>query len=405
MERRTFLSGGAAAVTARAYSQVAGAGDRLRWGLIGCGLQGTSHLGRILKMAESDNVQVAAVCDVYDKRAEAAAALAPGAKPYRDYRRMLERKDLDYVTVVTPDHNHARIALAAMEAGKHVYIEKPMTHTVEEAKQVVAAAARTGRKVQVGVQSMSDDSYETAYRYVKEGALGKVVVAQIDYSRNYTKDDDFWLRPVDPDVRPGENFDWDLFLGPAQRRPFDPERYFQWIRYWDYSGGIPTGLLVHRVTRIIKALGLTLPENGSAHGGKFHFTGSRAEIPDTFNVMLDYPGGPTVLLVSSLANDTPVEHTLRGNKATLRFQADGFTIRPQKDWAGAMKEIVHKRTGAEDLRLHHRNLMNAIRRGEPLKCDATLGLYGTVAGLFGVKSYRARKYMVWDREKQDIVAS
>ncbi|HWQ53723.1 MAG TPA: Gfo/Idh/MocA family oxidoreductase [Bryobacteraceae bacterium] len=404
MQRRAFMAAGAAALTARAYSQVRGANERLRWGLIGCGVQGTHHLGSILKMAESDNVEVAAVCDVFDKRAEQAGALAPGAKRYRDYRRMLERKDLDYVTVATPDHAHGRLALAALEAGKHVYIEKPMTHTVEEAKQVVAAAARTGRKVQVGVQSMSDDSYETAYRYVQEGALGKVVMAQIDYSRNY-RGDDFWLKPVDPDLRPGKNFDWDLFLGPAPQRPFDPDRYFQWIRYWDYSGGVPTGLLVHRVTRIIKALGLTVPESGSAHGGKFQFTGSRAEIPDTVNVMLDYPGGPTVLLVSSLANDTAIEHTLRGHKATLHFHANGFTIWPQKVWAGEVKEIVHQRTGAEDVRLHHRNLMNAIRLGEPLKCDATLGYYGTVAGQFGVKSYRARKYMVWDREKQDIVAS
>jgi predicted dehydrogenase len=305
------------------------------------------------------------------------------------------------VVIATPDHLHAQMAIDAASAGKHVYVEKPMTHTVEEAQRVVAKIKETGVKLQVGVQGMCDDSYETAYKYVKAGTLGKVVIAQIDYSRNYR--DDYWLKPVDPDIKPGVNFNWDLFLGPAPKRPFSAERYFNWIRYFDYSGGVPAGLFVHRVTRLIKALGLTIPEYGSAHGGKFEFTSSTAEVPDTINIMLDYPGGPTVMLISSLANDTPVPHVLRGHKATLEFTRTGFTITPQKLFEKEVKEVVHVKTGGEDTELHWLNLIRAIRVGEPLKCDVMLGYYGVVACQFGILSQQQRKYMKWDKSRERIV--
>jgi predicted dehydrogenase len=399
MTRRQFAAGAVSLAGARARSQQRP--DRLRAGLVGCGIRGVgAHIATLRKMQEVDNVSVTAVCDIFEKRAQRAAQLT-GATAYQDYRSLLADRNVDFVIIATPDHLHAQMSIDAAGAGKHIYCEKPMTHTVEEARRVVAKIRETGVKMQVGVQGMSDDSYETAYRYVQEGALGKVVVAQIDYSRNYRGD--YWLKPADPDAKPGVNLNWDLFLGPAPRRPWDPDRYFNWIRYWDYSGGVPAGLFVHRVTRIIKALGLTFPEYGSAHGGNFQFTETRAEVPETINIMLDYPGGPTVLLISSLANDTPVAHLLRGHKATLEFTPTGFTIRPQKLYAQEAKEIVHRKTGGEDTELHLRNLLRAIRHDEPLKCDHMLGYYGVAACQFGILSYRQRKYMKWDGSSERIV--
>jgi predicted dehydrogenase len=251
------------------------------------------------------------------------------------------------------------------------------------------------------VQAMSDDSYEAANKYVKDGVLGKVVLAQIDYSRNHL--DDFWAYPIDADAKPGVNLDWKAWLGPAPKRPWSPERYFRWRQFWDYSGGIATDLFIHRVTRIIKSVGLTFPERGVGSGGKWEFTNSLAEVPDTFNVMLDYPGGPTVLLVSSMANDTPVDHVLRGHKATLEFRDGGFVIRPQELFAKNAKEITYKKTGAEDVMHHHRNLMAAVRRNEPLKCDCMMGYYGVVACEMGVQSFRRRRYMRWDAKKEQLV--
>ncbi len=400
ISRRTLLAATVSSLAARSYARLAGAADRLRVGVIGCGGMGTGHIRALLNMKESDNLEIVAVSDVYQKHLDRAAQLT-GAQPHQDYRKLLENKNIDYVLIASPEHWHYQMTLEAAAAGKHIYCEKPMTQTSEQAKRVLARIARAGVKMQVGVQGMSDDSYETATKYVKAGVLGDVVMAQIDYSRNHSGD--FWAGPLDPDVRPGVNLDWKAWLGPAPKRSFDPDRFQHWRRYWDYSSGIASDLFIHRVTRIIKALDLTFPERGAGCGGKWHFKQSAAEIPDTFNIMLDYRGGPTVVLVSSMANDTLIEHVLRGHKATLQFTRTGFVIRPQKQYAGELKEIVHQKTGGEDITLHHRNLARAIRLGEPLKCDCRLGYYGVVACEMGVRSFRQQKYVRWDRAKEKIV--
>lgn len=395
VSRRAFLGTLAAA-------SVRGANDRLRVGVIGCGSMATGHMRTLLPLREKDNFEFVAVCDVYQKRLDAAAQLT-GAKPIKDYRALLDRKDIDYVLIATPEHWHYQMLLDAMSAGKHIYCEKPMTQTVAQSVRIAALAKASKQKLQIGVQGMSDDSYESANRHVKEGALGKVVLAQIDYSRNHTGD--FWAGPPDPDVKPGVNLDWNAWLGPAKKRPFDMDRFMYWRRYWDYSGGIASDLFIHRVTRIIKSLDLDFPESGVGAGGKWEWTTSPAEIPDTFNILLDYPGGPTVQLVSSMANDVKVEHVLRGHKATLEFTRTGWQIIPQRDFEGDARILIHKKTGGEDVDLHHRNLMNAIRSGEALKCDAELGLRGVVACGMGVESYRRQKYMKWDRARMRMVAS
>ncbi|MFN0166808.1 MAG: Gfo/Idh/MocA family protein [Bryobacteraceae bacterium] len=398
LSRRQFVT--AATVAASSYQKIQGANNRLRIGVIGCGGMSNGHMRMLVKNREVDNIDIVAVCDVYQKRLDAAAQLT-GGKPFKDYRSLLERKEIDYVLIATPEHWHCQMTLDAASARKHIYCEKPMTQNVEQAKLVVARIKETGVKMQVGVQGMSDDSYETANKYVKQGALGKVMVAQIDYSRNHV--DDFWEYAQDDDVKPGVNLDWNAFLGPAPKRPFDKDRFFSWRRYWDYSSGIASDLFVHRVTRIIKSLGLTFPEYGIATGGKYEFTQSTAEIPDTFNMTLSYPGGPDVLLISSMANDTPVEHVLRGHKATLSFTRTGFVIRPQGLFEKEGQEIWHVKSGAESTELHHRNLQNAIRNDEPLKCDCNLGYYGVVASEIGTQSYRQRKYMKWDAAKERVV--
>jgi len=403
ISRRAFVSASAASIvaTAAGANRVLGANNRLRVGIIGCGGQAQgAHIPPLMRMKEADNVEIVAVCDVYQKRLDQAAATT-GAAPVKDYRAILDRKDIDYVAIVTPEHWHARMTLDAADAGKHIYCEKPMTWSIEQAKQVVKKIQQTNVKMQVGVQGMCDDSYETAQKYVKEGKLGRVVQAQIDYSRNYKRD--FWVSDEpDKDVRPGDNLDWNAFLGPAPKRPFDLDRFLHWRRYWDYSGGIATDLFVHRITRVIRALDLKFPTRAVAVGGKWEFRDSAAEIPDTFNMMLDYPDGLSVVVLSSMANDTPIPHVLRGHEATLEFTRDGFVIRPQVRFnkEGEKPEIVHKKTGGEDIMLHHRNLQNAIRGGEALKCDVMTGYYGIVAVRLAIESFRRSKCMKWDARRE-----
>ncbi|MFN7945673.1 MAG: Gfo/Idh/MocA family oxidoreductase [Blastocatellia bacterium] len=406
ISRRTFVSTSAASVVVAAASRnrVLGANNRLRVGIIGCGgLAQGAHIPSLLKMKDSDNVEIVAVSDVYQKRLDQAATTT-GAKPVKDYRALLDQKDIDYVAIVTPEHWHAKMTLDAADAGKHIYCEKPMTWSIEEAKKVVKKIQQSKLKMQVGVQGMSDDSYETAQRMIKEGAIGRPIQAQIDYSRNHKKD--FWVSDEpDKDVKPGVNLDWNAFLGPAPKRPFDLDRFLHWRRYWDYSGGIATDLFVHRITRIIRALDLKFPDKAVAVGGKWEFRDSAAEIPDTFNMMLDYPEGLSIVVISSMANDTPIPHVIRGHEATLEFTRDGFIIRPQDrlNRDRSKHEITHKKTGGEDILLHHRNLQAAIRDGAALKCDVMTGYYGVVAVRMAIESYRKRKYVAWDAKRERAV--
>ena len=406
ISRRTFVSTSAASVVIAAASRnrVLGANNRLRIGIIGCGgLAQGAHIPSLMRMKDSDNVEIVAVSDVYQKRLDQAATTT-GAKPIKDYRALLDQKDIDYVAIVTPEHWHAKMTLDAADAGKHIYCEKPMTWSIEEAKKVVKKIQQTKLKMQVGVQGLSDDSYETAQRLIKGGAIGRPIQAQIDYSRNHKRD--FWVSDEpDKDVKPGVNLDWNAFLGPAPKRPFDLDRFLHWRRYWDYSGGIATDLFVHRITRIIRALDLKFPDKAVAVGGKWEFRDSAAEIPDTFNMMLDYPEGLSVVVISSMANDTPIPHVIRGHEATLEFTRDGFIIRPQErlNRDHSKQEITHKKTGGEDILLHHRNLQAAIRDGAALKCDVMTGYYGVVAVRMAIESYRKRKYVAWDARREKAV--
>ncbi len=404
ISRRAFVSASTASLVAYAAGRgrILGANNRLRVGVIGCGGMATGHMNALLKMKESDNVEIVAVCDVYQKRLEEASALTQG-RAIKDYRALLDQKEIDYVLIATPEHWHGKMTLDAADAGKHIYCEKPMTYSIDEAKKVVSKIGQTRVKLQVGVQGMSDDSYETAQRYIKQGAIGKVVQAQIDYSRNYK--DDFWVGQMDEGVKPGVNLDWSAWLGPAPKRPYDPDRFFHWRRYWDYSGGIATDLFVHRITRMIKALDLKFPDRVVGTGGKWEFASSAAEIPDTFDMLCDYPGGPTVVVLSSMANDTPIPHVIRGHLATLEFTRQGFVIRPQRDFGEGKSEIVHTKTGGEDITLHHRNLHEAIRSNAPLKCDVMLGYYGVVAVRLAIESYRRSKYMKWDGRREKGIAA
>ena len=403
--------GSSLGMSAASYSRIVGANERLNIGVIGCGGMSNEHMKALLQMKKSDNIDITAVCDVYTKRLDQAKELTK-AQAFKNYQDILENKNIDYVLIGTPEHWHYQMTVDAISAGKHIYVEKPMTHTIEQAKDITEKIAASQLKLQVGVQGMSDDSYETAHKMIQEGALGKVVMAHIDYSRNYP--DDFWAYEIDADAKPGVNLDWDAWLGPAPKRPWDPRRYFQWRRYWDYSGGIATDLFIHRVTRIIKAVGLQFPDYVVGTGGTWNFVDSVAEIPDTFNMMLDYPEKITVMLVSSLANDMPIRHVIRGHEATLEFTREGFTITPQKQSKQAIitgtgesvdgtKQFTHIKTGAEDITLHHRNLQAAIRKNEPLKCDQNLGFYGVVACMMGVQSMRNRKYLKWDPQNKTVV--
>ena len=238
MQTRRYFMG--VAGTALAQSNIARANDRIRFGIIGAGERGAYHARRLARDEQTD---VVSICDVYRKRADAAREGSnPRAEVVQDYRRVLDRKDIDAVVVSLPDHWHTPVLIDAVTAGKDVYLEKPMTFRIEEGRQIVEAVKRTRRVVQVGAQQKSGPHFlEAKTRFFDSGLIGKVSLVRTYWIANRGF---FRHAPENFTYRP-EDLDWTLFLGRAPKRPFDPRRYFGWTMFQDYSTGQPGGVFTH----------------------------------------------------------------------------------------------------------------------------------------------------------------
>ncbi|MGH9667774.1 MAG: Gfo/Idh/MocA family protein, partial [Bryobacteraceae bacterium] len=228
MQRRAFLSMAAAGAAA-------GAGDLIRGGIIGAGSRGKYLTANFKEVG----VEMAAVCDVYEPNLQGGLkAASTGARAYGHYPDLLADKSLDIVVVATPDHWHAQMVIDAVEAGKDVYVEKPMAHTIEDAARVVAAVRRTKRVVQVGMQRRSYDLFQEAKRIMDSGATGDVRLVN-----------SWWLNHQASlrNAKLEGKLDWQQWLGTAPNRPVDPTRFFNWYYFWDYSGGLMVGQAAHVV--------------------------------------------------------------------------------------------------------------------------------------------------------------
>jgi predicted dehydrogenase len=257
----------------------------------------------------------------------------------------------------------------------------------------------TGKALQVGVQGTADDSYISAAKAIADGVIGRVVQAQIEYVRRYDKQGP-WREPKEIAQHPRipADLDWNAWLGDAPKVSWDPHHYFEWRCYSAYSGGIATDLFIHRITRIIKACNLTYPRRVVGMGGIWQWNDGR-DLPDNFEMIAEYPRGMTVYVLGTQSNRVGVDHLIRGYRGTLKFTRDGW-IAEDKDG----KELAsHKKTGGEDIALHHTNLHNHLRNGEPLHCPAELGLAGVVAVCMANESWRTGKMMGWDAANEKAV--
>ncbi len=405
--RRGFIAAGTAAAaatwTAASYGRIQGSNDRLRVGFIGVGGMGGNHINAIAGLKDANNLDPIAVADCWTKRAEAAAGKVGAKEYFQDYRKVIDRNDIDYVTIATPEHWHSRQTIEALESGKHVYCEKPMTHHIPEALAVVKAQKETGKALQVGVQGMSDDSYESAAEAIESGECGLVVQAQIEYVRRYGpagpwRDPDAIQAELGDSRAKPADLDWNAWLGHAPQMDWDPHHYFEWRNYAAYSGGIATDLFIHRLTRIMKACKLTYPRRVVGMGGIWQWPDGR-DLPDNFEMIVEYPRGMTVYVLGTQSNRVGIDHMIRGYRGTLYFTPTGWVIRDKDDKVLAS----HQKTGAEDISLHHTNLHNHIRNGEELHCPAELGLAGVVAVNMANESWRTGRMMGWDEEKMEMV--
>lgn len=440
MKRREFLQGAGAAGAALGVSvstlaarpaskantgRVIGANDRINVGVIGAGGRGHYVARYFAKIGEGEhNAQVTAVCDVWQRRVSMNKEHFK-CDGYLDYREIINRPDIDAVIIATPDHWHAKIALEAMDKGKDVYLEKPMCHTVDEARQLVQTVRETKRVLQVGSQTTSGDQWHQARRVISDGMLGTLILSQGSYHRNSVEGE--WNWKIDPAAGPdskGDDYiDWKMWLGPAPKRSWDADRYFRFRKYWDYSGGVATDLFYHVVAPMNICWGEPqFPHKVMAGGGKYVFKDDR-EVPDTFHLIGEYGKGHSIVLSSSMANSQHIPGLIRGHGATLtmvehgRFEgfAPHITLKAEKTRDGKyiVGELEDKFKGETEIKIpvqetntmdiHVANFLECMRTRQKPTLDVETGAKAQVLITMAVQSYREGRVLYFDEEKWKVI--
>jgi len=412
--------------------RVLGANDRINIGVIGYGGRGEYVARKFARVGKENNsCQIGAVCDVWEKRKRKGADLYQ-VKGYLDYRELLKQPDIDGVIVATPDHWHAKIAIDAMKAGKDVYLEKPMTHTNDEAHQLVDAVKDTKRVLQVGSQTTSADIWWKAKKAIADGMIGQMLMSQGSYHRNSFGGEwnDGW--PIDAAAGPsakGEDFlDWDMWLGSkfdlSPKRAYDADRYFRFRKYWDYSGGIATDLFYH----VVAPLNICwdepqFPSKVMATGGIYTFKDER-EVPDTFHLLAEYAKGHSLVLSSSMANSQHIPGLIRGHEGTIIMVDHGqfesmvpeITVKPEmghKPGAQQREPIggptYAEKFGTKEFKIaidqkdpmvaHVENFLECMHTRAKPHLDVETGARAVVVINLAVQSYREGKTLYWDEKK------
>ena len=410
-DRRTFLRQTAAAAGAAtafaapwvmASEGVKGANDRIGVGFIGTGGRAQAHLGIVNEFKKKGVAEPVAVCDVYRPRLKAAGDKT-GAKMYMEHEALLADPRVDVVCIATPDRLHAPQAIDALNAGKDVYCEKPLTHwsQFELAKKVQAAADKNKRLVQVGTQHMADENYPQIIQLIRDGIIGKPVHVTCGYFRR----GDWGERMPIPDAqaKPGPDLLWERFLGDGPKVDFSVSRFFQWRMYWDYAGGPATDLLVHTFTPIFCVLELDYPERVFGGGGTFQYN---REVPDQCNIIADYPGGPSVVMTNSLSNHVTTDTMIRGTDGLITWamlqggKEYGVRIVP---FDKAKKEIQIPWKGQGDTSKLWQDLLDCVRSRQQPKCNIRMAVRVQAPLSMAILSHRENKVARFDKAKQQIV--
>ncbi|MBN2290512.1 MAG: Gfo/Idh/MocA family oxidoreductase, partial [Candidatus Glassbacteria bacterium] len=326
LTRREFL--GRTTLLASAASLAAGAGktraqlnngavpppSRVGVGVIGTGVRGTELLQASRNIF---GVDLVAACDLYKGHLDRALELTGGGiSTTGEYQDVLARREVDAVIVAVPDHWHRKVLLDAVAAGKHVYVEKPLTHKLEEGDEMVRAVEKSQKVVQVGSQCVSLACTQKARELIGSGKLGKVTLVDAEILRYSSLAACYYPIPPDASAR---TVDWERFLGEAPRREFDPKRFFQWRLFWDYSGGLCTDLFVHLISATHYIMGVREPESVACLAGTFNWKNYR-EVPDQLCALVNYPQGFQLKLTTSVNNghQGPVI-TFYGTEGTLEY--------------------------------------------------------------------------------------
>ncbi len=434
--RRQFLSAAGAAAIYKVVDsgfalKAAAPNDQINMGFIGTGVRGAYLLQQFRDMP---GVNPLVVADLYDGYLERAKEDTGGKiATTKKYEEVLDNKQVDAVVIATPDHWHRKMILDALDAGKHVYIEKPMTWSVEEGKEIVDAVARSGKKLQVGSQHRTDALAQKAREIVKSGALGKVTMVRMANHRNNA--DGAWVWPIPKDASP-QTCDWERFLGPAPKRPWTPEHFFRWRCWWDYSGGVATDLFVHLLTWMHFVMDVKAPKSAVSQGGLYQWLDGR-NVPDVMNTIYDYEEGFVADMYVHLAAAYPTRNTIIiGNDGTLEVDGNKlilhpYTHRPEVSgygvtaWTKQMKAEYWTSKGytaegrpasplpppkePEIIEVpsrpsHYELFVISLRENKPVEEDAAEGHYAAGAGHLANIAYRKGRRISWDPDAATVMA-
>jgi predicted dehydrogenase len=403
-----------AVTTAASQDRVAGANKRVRVALVGCGGMGQSNLRAALRLG----AQAVALCDVDDE--QVAKTKAWVAKDFsqtpeletRDFRKVLERKDVDAVLIGTPDHWHALPTIMACEAGKDVYVEKPLSLTIAEGRAMVDVARRTNRVVQMGTQQRSAPHFAEAVEYVKSGALGKIRLVKCWAYQDWMGN----IPPV-PDAEPPSTVDYDMWLGPAPKRPFNRNRFhfnFRW--YYDYSGGLMTDWGAHMIDIANWGMGVTAPNSAVSVGGKFGFPDDAEETPDTQQALWEYDGYSMVWEHATAIGQGPYmrDHgtAFHGNNGVLVVDRGGWEVFPEtvtdasKGWKKTYRAAGVPRRGAgnfESHLAHVRDFLECMDSRKRPRSDVEIGHNSMIACHLANVAFRTQRRINWDVKNERVI--
>ncbi len=403
--RRTFLQTTVVAAGSLTFGapavQARNANEKLNIGVVGCGNRGT----KILKEVLANGHNAVALCDIAEFRLDALAKVVVDAeqekpKYYHDYRKLLEHKGLDAVVITTPDHHHKDILVAAMQAEKDAYCEKPMTKSIDEGQEMIDAVRKAGKIVQIGNQRHSGPHWEECVKAVKSNAFGKLINARVWDCRNWTRKDPF-APPKDFKYDP-KKLDWDAFLGGAAKRPFDPVRYFSWRWYWDYAGGLITDIGAHQLDIVQWIGGVDVPKSAVANGGVYHF--KHWETPDVVHGVWDYGKFAATFSVQFVNGAEGVGAVFYGTNQTLVCDAEGeIRLYDTADKIAPEMRPIRSWLAKNETDLHVKNWIECLKsRNEP-NSPVELGHRVILAAHLANISYRTGKKIFWDADRKEVI--
>ena len=435
--RRSFLRSSAGLVGANAIlleadplPQQTAASDRIRFGIIGIGMQGTNLLDTAISIPGAECV---AAADLYDGRHLHAREITnnPSLPATRRYQDLLDRKDIDCIIAAVPDHWHKRVVVDACNAGKDIYCEKPMSHTAAEGFEMVAAAEKNKRIVEIGSQRISGVVFRKAHELYASGAIGEVSMVELTLGRN--DPNGAWEYPPPPDLSP-QNLDWDTWLNDAPKIPFNPERFARWRCWKEYGTGVGGDLMVHLITGFLYTLGWNeAPRSASALGGIVRWKDGR-NMPDLHAVLFDYHGVPVYVRLT-LGTETPESTRFMGPKGFIEVSGSEVRVYPQRgidtrpsyyaasfprkmhadyvaQWHAAHDaEMTHEAlpefsayrgNGENDDVLHMANFFHAVKSRKRVVEDAVFGNHAALACHMANESFFRKSPVTWDEASRII---